>query len=229
MGTATDAHGVLAHHFDDIEQQRRACRLGMWLFLATEVLFFGGIFAAYAAYRLWYPAEFAAGGSSLNVLIAGINSVILLTSSLTITLAIHATRDGHQKAAARLLLLTTLLGVAFLGFKAREYFVDYEERLIPGPSFNSEEFAHQGLIPARVQLFFMFYYCMTGIHVIHLAVGVGFVGWLWSLAAAGQIQAERYNLIEVTSLYWHFVDLMWFFLVPLLYLAGPHTFSQLRL
>jgi cytochrome c oxidase subunit III len=214
--------GVLAHHFDNIEQQRGAARLGMWMFLVTEVLFFGGVFVAYAAYRIWYPHDFEAGSSKLNVLIASINSLILLTSSLTCTLAIHAAQTGNRKQMVRMLAVSAALGLAFLGFKAVEYTQDYHENLIPGPSFNSSEFEHEGANPQRVQLFFLFYYFMTGLHVIHLAVGVGLLIWLTVLAQKGWIPPERYVVVEVTGLYWHFVDLMWMFLLPLLYLAGSH-------
>lgn len=224
--------GALAHHFDDLEQQHGAARLGMWMFLGTEVLFFGGVFVAYTAYRIWYPADFEAASSKLNILIATINSLILLTSSLTITFAIYAARAGRTKALRGFLLATWLLGTAFLAFKAREYYLDYEEHLIPGPSFAKHEFEGmringEEVSPARVQLFFMFYYSMTGIHVLHLIVGVGLVMWLWGRARQGDLLGDRYISVEITSLYWHFVDLVWLFLVPLLYLAGPHNTEQL--
>jgi cytochrome c oxidase subunit 3 len=236
---STDSSGVMAHHFDTLEQQQGAHRLGIWMFLVTEVMFFGGIFAAYTAYRIWYPAEFAAGSAKLNVLIAGINSLFLLTSSLTITLAIHAAHEGKQDALKKYLLVTIGLAVAFLGLKAREYYLDYHEHLIPGYLFDqptaegkspTEEFEEMKVNPKQVQLFFMFYYCMTGLHVLHMIVGIGLIGWLYILARRGFFQPkERYVSIEVTSLYWHFVDMMWFFLVALLYVAGPHTSAQLHL
>lgn len=236
---STDSSGVMAHHFDTLEQQHGAQRLGVWVFLVTEVLFFGAIFAAYTAYRIWYPAEFEAGSSKLNVLIAGINSLLLLTSSLTITLAIHAAHEGRQDALKRFLMITSLLAIAFLGLKAREYYLDYEEHLIPGKLFETptaagtsptEEFEEMNVNPRQVQLFFMFYYCMTGLHVLHMIVGVGLILWLYLLAKRGFFKPkERYVSVEVTSLYWHFVDMMWFFLVALLYVAGSHTTHQLHL
>jgi cytochrome c oxidase subunit III len=236
---STDSSGVMAHHFDTLEQQQGAHRLGIWLFLVTEVLFFGGIFVAYTAYRIWYPKEFEAGSGKLNVLIAGINSLLLLASSLTITLAIHAAHEGRQAALKCYLLITISLAVAFLGFKAREYYLDYQEHLIPGKLFETPveggkspaaEFEEEGANPRQVQLFFMFYYCMTGFHVLHMIVGIGLIGWLYILAKRGFFKPkERYVSIEVTSLYWHFVDMMWFFLVALLYVAGPHTLAQMKL
>jgi cytochrome c oxidase subunit 3 len=236
---SADSSGVLAHHFDTMEQQQGTARLGMWMFLVTEVLFFGGIFVAYTAYRIWYPKEFEAGSSKLNVLIGTINSLLLLTSSLTITFAIHAAHEGRQDALKKWLLITVLLGLAFLGFKAREYQLDYNEHLIPGRLFNTpdehgrspaEEFQKEGVNPARVQLFFLFYYCMTGLHVLHMAVGIGLIAWLYYLARRNYfVPKDRFIYVEVTSLYWHFVDMIWFFLMALLYCAGPHTMSQLHL
>jgi len=240
---STDSSGVLAHHFNNMEQQQSTARLGMWMFLVTEALFFGGIFVAYTAYRIWYPEAFLAGSAKLNVLIGGINSLLLLTSSLTITLAIHAAHEGKQDALKRWLLATILLAVAFLGFKAREYYLDYEEHLIPGALFSKpiSEGEHTKPSPAQdcekdnvsaehVQLFFMFYYCMTGLHVLHMLVGIGLISWLYLLAQRGYFKPpERYVYVEVTSLYWHFVDMMWFFLMALLYCAGPHTMAQMHL
>ncbi|MCE9531778.1 MAG: cytochrome c oxidase subunit 3 [Planctomycetes bacterium] len=232
---STDSSSVLAHHYDSMEQQQGAARLGMWMFLVTEVLFFGGIFVAYTAYRIWYPEAFLAASSKLNVLIAGINSLLLLTSSLTITFAIHAAHEGKQEALRRWLLVTVALAVAFLGFKTREYYNDYHEHLIPGKLFNSVpegethspayDFEHNEKVnPKHVQLFFLFYYCMTGLHVLHMIVGVGLILWLYMLAKRNYFHhPDRYVYVEVTSLYWHFVDMMWFFLVAILYAAGPRT------
>ncbi len=239
---STDSAGVLCHHFDNIEQQQSTARLGMWMFLVTEALFFGGIFVAYTAYRIWYPEAFLAGSSRLNVLIGGINSLLLLTSSLTITLAIHAAHEGKQDALKRGLLVTVGLALAFLCFKAREYYLDFEEHLIPGSLFHTPvgdgphalspaaEFEKEGVDSGHVQLFFMFYYCMTGLHVLHMLVGIGLISWLYVLARRGYFKPpERYVYVEVTSLYWHFVDMMWFFLMALLYLAGEHTMAQMHL
>ncbi len=220
---------VLGHHFDDLEQQRSACRLGMWFFLVTEILFFGGVFMAYTAYRLWYGAAFEAGSSKLNVLIAGINSGLLLTSSLTITMAIAAARKGLQKRLVFMLGMTCFLGILFLGFKSIEYYNDFKENLIPWANFDGNHFLEQGVGIPQVKLFFMFYYSMTGIHVIHLIVGIGLVGWLWWEALQGQIYPDRYVKVEVISLYWHFVDFAWLFLMPLLYLAGPHSLEHVHL
>lgn len=250
--------GPVAHHFDNIRQQQSTVRFGMWLFLVTEVLFFGGVLCAYTAYRIWFPKDFEAGSAVLNVGIASVNTFLLLTSSLTITLAIRAASVGNQSGLRRWILATFILGTVFLGLKSREYYLDYEEGLIPGvqakadlnPGHGSlaeqmhdenrpifeEKFLHalkeakydpEGVNLTRVQLFFMFYYSMTGLHVLHMIVGLGLLAWQYILAARGFFAyPDRYVYVEAMSLYWHFVDMVWMFLLPLLYLAGPHTSGQ---
>jgi len=235
--------GALKHHFEDIEQQRGAERLGMWMFLATEVLFFGGVFLAYTVYRIWYPKDWAAASSQLNVLVAGINTVLLLTSSLTITFAIRAAQLGNRKALMNFLAITGLLGAGFMCFKAYEYNQDYEEGLVPFCKNFGEELVHdpddkdhshaatttfnqqwekKGIAPQRIRLFMSFYFIMTGIHGLHIIIGIGAIFYLWYRAYMGWITADRYVGVEVTSLYWHLVDAIWLFLMPLLYLAGSH-------
>ena len=248
-------HGLpapVAHHFNNLRQQQATVRFGMWLFLVTEVLFFGGAFCAYTAYRIWYPREFEAGSAALNVGIASVNTILLLTSSLTITLGIRAADYADAAALKRWLLATIVLGAAFLALKAREYHLDYEEGLIPSartvarpdgdgvivvePAFNEnirtvlrhQHYDYSGVNLARVQLFFIFYYAMTGLHVVHMVVGLGLLAWQYVLASRGFFAAgERYVYVEVMSLYWHFVDMVWMFLLPLLYLAGPHHWGQI--
>lgn len=232
--------GALKHHFDNIEQQRGAERLGMWMFLATEVMFFGGLFLAYTIYRLWYPDDFADVSGRLNVLVAGINTAILLTSSLTMTLAIRAAQFGKRGALLSYLAISAILGTAFMCFKAYEYNQDYHEGLIPfctnfgkepfpdhdhpdAPAKTLEEqWKEKGVAPNRARLFMSFYFIMTGIHGIHLIVGIGCIAYLWWRAYTGWLTPEKYITVEVTSLYWHLVDAIWLFLMPLLYLAGPH-------
>jgi cytochrome c oxidase subunit 3 len=344
----------VAHHFNNLSQQQQTQRFGMWLFLVTEVLFFGGAFCAYTVYRLWFPKDFEAGSAALNVGIASVNTFLLLASSLTITLAIRSCYVGDRKGLLRNLVLTTVLGTAFLGLKAREYYLDYKEGLIPNNSglthhaaekdaelreklvplsarleaaseaalrkaytvdpatgrrkvtdelaaykygeyqqllqrvaakldtppvaFNEnvavvleeqkfhgmradhisaedtaaamkvlgeattadeakaglarleepyKERARHTYDPSRVQLFFMFYYSMTGLHVLHMVVGLGLLVWQIVLAYTGFFNyPARYVYVETMSLYWHFVDMVWMFLLPLLYLAGPHGWAQ---
>ena len=231
--------GALCGHFEDIEQQRGAERLGMWMFLATEILFFAGVFLAYTVYRNWYARDFAAVSSLLNVTIAGINSVFLLVSSMTITFAIRACQTDNNAALRRNLLATALLGTAFMGLKAYEYATDYHEGLVPwANNFGHETlhghdkpmldvWEHEGVSPDRVKIFLFFYYSMTGIHGIHLIIGIGIVTYLYVRALRRTLTPDKYVALETTSLYWHLVDGIWLFIMPLLYLAGPHTVHQL--
>jgi len=256
----------VAHHFNNLNQQLSTVRMGMWLFLVTEILFFGGAFCAYTAYRVWYPRDFEAGSAALNVGIASVNTFLLLTSSLTITLAIRCVYTNNRSGTKNYLLATIILGTAFLCLKAREYQLDYHEGLIPNVSTLTPEAAktvaerikadpskvdekvypfnenlavvlHHTKVykgqpgvdydPYRVQLFFMFYYSLTGLHVLHMVIGLGLLAWQYILARQGFFDySARYIYIETMSLYWHFVDMAWMFLLPLLYLAGPHTASQ---
>lgn len=252
---AANMAGPVAHHFDNMAQQHASVRLGMWVFLVTEVLFFGGVMCAYTVYRIWFPKDFEAGSAALNVGIATVNTFLLLTSSLTITLGIRAAYVGKQGALRFWLMATIILGTVFLGLKAREYHLDYEEGLTPNTQtvivvekdsdgkeyqiersqfavnvehvLDKEKFDRTGVNTTRVQLFFMFYYAMTGLHVLHMIVGIGLLTWQFILASRGFfVPTSRYIYVEVMSLYWHFVDMVWIFLLPLLYLAGPHTFHQ---
>ncbi len=214
---------VLKHHFEDLGQQHASERLGMWMFLATEVLFFAGLFGAYSCYRLWYAAEFEYASSKLNLKFATINTIFLITSSLTMTLAIRAAKLGDRSGLYRNLLLTFALGSAFMVVKGFEYAEDFHEHILPGASFGGEikEGAEErGLDTGKVRLFLCFYYIMTGIHGIHILVGLGCILWLVQQNYAHKLPPENYSTVEVVSLYWHLVDAIWLFLMPLLYLAG---------
>ncbi|HSQ55051.1 MAG TPA: cytochrome c oxidase subunit 3 [Gemmata sp.] len=220
---------VLKHHFEDLGQQHASERLGMWMFLATEVLFFGGLFGAYTCYRLWYPAEFEFASSFLNRTFATINTVFLITSSLTMTLAIRSARLGDRSGLYRNLLLTFALGSAFMVVKGFEYAEDFHEGILPGISSfgvtpekeNIKTKAEAaGLDTGKIRLFLCFYYIMTGIHGIHILVGLGCMLWLLQQTYANNIPPANYSTVEVVSLYWHLVDAIWLFLMPLLYLAG---------
>jgi len=217
---------LVAHHFDTLEQQREADTLGMWVFLATEVMVFGALFTGYAAYRGTHAEEFEAASRHLNVLIGGVNTIVLLTSSLTMALSVHATRVGRQRRLVTCLVLTALLGTMFMGFKAVEYYIDYRDNLVPGLAFRTSDWTERGLRAENVrfvQLFLLFYYIMTGLHALHLTVGIGLLIVLAVLAARGRFGPEYYMPVEVSGLYWHFVDVVWIFLLPLLYLIGTHT------
>ena len=241
--SAEAAH--VAHHFDDAEQQYAAANLGMWLFLATEILFFGGLFTGYAQYRFWYPAEFAAGSLRLDPTLGAINTAVLLTSSLSMALAVRAAQTNDRRSTVRLLALTILLGCVFLGVKAYEYYHKYEEHLIPGRSFSlaaAHNSAHplplgkgrgEGELPKHpqpnplpkgagvegpVEIFFSFYFAMTGLHAAHMVIGIGVLGVLLAAARRGAFSSDYFTPVEMSGLYWHFVDIVWVFLFPLLYL-----------
>ncbi|HTU21422.1 MAG TPA: cytochrome c oxidase subunit 3 family protein [Gemmataceae bacterium] len=226
-------HSVLAHHFADLEQQRETEAFGMWLFLSTEILIFGAVFMCYTVYRLRYPHDFEAASGKLNILIGSINTIVLLSSSLTMALSVHATRVGRQQMLLICLVLTILLGGTFLGFKAVEYYIDYKENLVPGLAFDPGEWTKaegtEGPVhPRRVALMLVFYYVMTGLHAVHMLVGMGLLVWLVMRARAGTLTPVRYMAVEVVGLYWHFVDIVWIFLLPLLYLTGTHHLSDLH-
>ena len=198
-----------------VEQEHEAIALGMWVFLTTEVLLFGGLITAYIVYRSLYPQAFAEASRHLNVVLASINTVVLLSSSLTMALAVHAAQLDKRRALVGFLVLTMLLGSIFLGIKAVEYYLDFQEKLVPALNF-----AYEGPNSEQVQLFFILYFLMTGLHAIHLTIGIAIVGVIALLAWRHRFAPPRYMPVEVTGLYWHFVDIVWVFLFPLLYLMG---------
>ena len=202
----------LQEQFDDLEQQRTASTLGIWIFLATEALFFGGLFTAYTVNRFMYPDAFAAAAAHTDVLIGTINTAILLTSSLFAALAVKEERTGDRGAARRFLLLTIALGTAFLGFKGYEYWKDVQEGLWVGPSF--------ALTGPPARLFFSCYWIMTFVHVVHVTVGIGIFVIVFRRLRLARGGTRRPELLEIPALYWHFVDIIWIFLYPLLYLVG---------
>ena len=211
-------HPALAHQFDSLEQQSEATTLGMWVFLVTEVLFFGGLFATYAVYRSWYPDAFAVASHELDVTLGAINTVVLITSSLTMALAVHAAQLGQRKLLMVFLVLTMILGAAFLGIKCIEYYHKFVEHHVPGPSFEFEP-----LHARHAQIFFSLYFVMTGLHAAHMVIGIGIMLVMLWLAWRGTITSEYYSPIEISGLYWHFVDIVWIFLFPLLSLIGRHA------
>jgi cytochrome c oxidase subunit 3 len=224
-------HSVLAHHFADLEQQRETETFGMWLFLATEILIFGAVIMCYTVYRLSYPRDFEAASAKLNILIGSINTIVLLSSSLTMALSVHAARVGRQQMLLTCLGLTILLGGTFLGLKVVEYYEDYKEKLVPGLAFEPGEWTKveggEGPVhPQYVKLMLVFYYIMTGLHAAHMIIGMGLLVWLVMRARAGMLTPVRYMAVEVVGLYWHFVDIVWIFLLPLLYLTGTHHASH---
>jgi cytochrome c oxidase subunit 3 len=224
---AVEQHGPeLLHHFVDAEQQRDAASLGMWLFLATEIMFFGGMFCAYLIYRFWYYNEFAAGSRSLDITLGTVNTAVLICSSLTVALGVRAAQMGKRKLLVILLLLTIVFGFVFLGIKGVEWYNKYEEHHIPGPSFNVDDLVRDypqiHIDPQHEQIFFSLYFAMTGLHALHMIIGVGMFGFLTYYAWKGRYTPKYYTPVEMGGLYWHFVDIVWIYLFPLLYLIDRH-------
>jgi cytochrome c oxidase subunit 3 len=217
----------LEEQYADFEQQNETAALGMWVFLATEVMFFGTLFLGVAVYRVQYGEAFEKASARLNWIIGGTNTVILLVSSLFMVLAVHAAKTGQNKLLCRRLALTAFLGVVFLLLKALEYYIDYRENLIPGWRFDDHEWIVQEGLRAddvpHVKLFLLFYWIMTGFHALHVTIGIVVVGVIFLLARRGHFTPVYYAPVDVTGLYWHFVDLVWIFLLPMLYLLGTHT------
>lgn len=217
-------HPALQHHFDSMEQQRDATTLGMWLFLVQEIMFFGGLFTVYLVYRLKYFSAFAAGSNTLDIRWGAINTSLLIGSSLTMALAVHAAQTGRRKLLVLFLGFTMLLGAGFLGVKAAEYHEKFESHHVPGPSFqlDAHDKRFQGVDPSNVQLFFSLYFAMTGMHALHMVVGLGILSVLLVKSWKGRFTPEYNTPVELTGLYWHFVDIVWIYLFPLLYLVDRY-------
>lgn len=207
----------LAHHFNDLEQQRLAGTLGMWTFLVTEVMFFGGLFTGYAYYRYKFPDAFIEASHHLDILLGTINTAVLIGSSLTMVLAVQGAQRGNKKQIIGFLAATILLALVFLGIKAVEYHHKWVDHLVPGPAFD-----FKGQHVDGAQLFYSFYFAMTGMHALHMVLGIGIIAVLIWMAKRDCFSPRSYGAVENTGLYWHFVDIVWIFLFPLLYLIGRH-------
>ncbi|MFO0927764.1 MAG: cytochrome c oxidase subunit 3 [Gemmataceae bacterium] len=239
--TAAHPHSLVAHHFENIEQQRDIGTLGMWLFLASEVMFFGAVFTAYTMMRMRDPAAFSEACNHLNATLGGINTAVLLTSSLTMALAVWAAQTRQQGLLRLFLALTLFFGGSFLVIKVTEWHHEYVEGLVPGPNFGTrpdgkpalyekqagESGGHgesTGGTPLRsdrvraLEMFFVFYFIITGLHALHMIVGLGALGIQLVLAMRSDFGVRDFGPIEIAGLYWHFVDVVWIFVFPLLYL-----------
>jgi cytochrome c oxidase subunit III len=230
-------HPALQHHFENMEQQREAGTLGMWIFLVTEIMFFGGMFLAYTLYRTFFPEAFAAGSNHLNITLGAVNTGVLILSSFTMAMAVYFTQVGKPRPQVLCLVLTLVLGLTFLGIKAVEYYDKYEDRLIPGRVIPGAEYGPDpstlhppsGEMPRdmqtflrQVEMFYWIYFAMTGMHALHMIIGAGLLTYLIILSLRGRFDPEYHGPVEVIGLYWHFVDIVWIFLFPLLYLLGRH-------
>jgi cytochrome c oxidase subunit 3 len=216
MSNHADAHPThLAHHFADSHQQAESAKLGMWLFLITEILLFGGLFCAYAIYRAWNPDMFINAHHLLDVKLGAINTVVLITSSVTMALAIRSMQVDKKKLTFWYLLATLALAGVFLVIKYFEYHHKFELGLLPG-----KYFTYEGIAGTNPHVFFSVYFAMTGLHGFHVLAGMAVIGWLMVRTSRNAFSSKYYTPIEMTGLYWHLVDLIWIFLFPLLYLIS---------
>ncbi|SFS02125.1 cytochrome c oxidase subunit 3 [Granulicella pectinivorans] len=237
---AHDEHVVLPqhrHHFETEEQQREAGSFGMWLFLLTEIMFFGGLFFAYLLYRNWYYPAFAAASNQLSVPLGAFNTVMLIASGFCMALGVWAAEVRKKGFLVLMLVLTTVFGLVFLGVKGIEYHEKFEKHHVPGASFSISEFVNPPIdaktgkpteeplspdMAQHTQLFFFLYFAMTGMHAFHMILGIGILVWLIVRAQKGEFSEGYVAPIENFGLYWHFVDIVWLFLFPLLYLINRH-------
>ena len=220
-------HPELLHHFAEPQQQRDAASLGMWIFLATEVMFFGGLFCAYLIYRRLYFGDFGAASKSIDATLGATNTAVLICSSLTVVLAVWAAQIARRTLLIGSLVITMLLGMVFLGIKGKEYKDKFEEHHVPGASFSFDHVPIPGhpdqyANPRHAEIFFALYFIMTGLHALHMIIGLGLFAWLLYMAWKGRFTPEYHTPIEIGGLYWHFVDIVWIYLFPLLYLIDRH-------
>ncbi len=213
----SDSNLAHAHQFDDAAQQHEASWLGMWIFLGTEIMFFGGMFLGYTVYRGDYPAAFADASNRLDITLGTINTAVLILSSFTMALAVRSAQLGARRPLIACLGLTMALGAVFLGIKFTEYYQKFVEHLVPGGGFGLS-----GPLAGAEQIFFSFYFAMTGMHALHMIIGLGLLTALIVKARRGRFSVAYNTPVEVIGLYWHFVDIVWIFLFPLLYLVGRH-------
>ena len=223
----------LRHHFANLEQQRETSTFGMWLFLLTEIMFFGGLFCAYLIYRNWYYPAFVAGSHQLRIWAGTLNTAVLICSSFTMAMAVHAAELRKRSSLMRWLTLTIILGSVFLGIKAYEWHDEWVHQHVPGLNFSISEFVHvdprypedKPLAPdmaEKTQVYFSLYFAMTGMHALHMVVGVSILLILLARAWGGAYTQGHMTTVENFGLYWHFVDIVWIFLFPLLYLISRH-------
>ena len=209
--TSHPAH--VQHHFVDSDQQFDTAKLGMWVFLVNEILFFGGLFYAYIVYRAWYPELFQMAALELNTFWGAVNTVVLIGSSLTVAMAIRSAQKDQMKGLKINLLITIALALVFMVIKGFEYAHKFELGIFPG-----EFYTYEGLDHPQAAIFFSIYYMLTGVHALHVIIGIGLIYWIYLRAKKGEFSSEYYTPVEITGLYWHLVDLIWIFLFPLLYL-----------
>ncbi|NVB36518.1 cytochrome c oxidase subunit 3 family protein [Pseudenhygromyxa sp. WMMC2535] len=207
----------LAHHFDTVGQQMSAAKLGMWLFACTEILMFSGLFLAYFILRTMYPEMVLTASEELNKTAGGANTIVLLTSSFTMALAVRAAQTNNQKALERNLLITIGCAMTFMVVKYFEYTAKIEHGLLPGEWYAAAQ--HGIALPKYSRVFYGLYFTMTGLHGVHVIVGIGVLSWILIRARRREFNSRNYVAVENAGIYWHIVDLVWIFLFPLLYLV----------
>jgi cytochrome c oxidase subunit III len=222
----------LRHHFDTVEQQKEASSFGMWLFLLTEIMFFGGLFCAYLIFRNWYYPAFVAGSHQLSIVLGTINTGVLICSSFTMAMAVFSAEMRNRKGLVMYLIFTIILGGIFLGIKADEYHEKWEKHHIPGLNFSVHDFTNPTVkgekvlapdMAEKTQVYFSLYFAMTGMHALHMVIGIGLLFILVVRASQGAYTEGHFTTIDNFGLYWHFVDIVWIFLFPLLYLISRHA------
>lgn len=211
--TLTHDNSQVQHHFVDAEQQLDSAKMGMWIFLVTEILFFGGLFLAYIVYRVSYPELYSAASEYLDTLMGSINTVVLIGSSVSVAFAIRSAQLNQKKKIIINLAITLLLATVFMVIKYFEYTHKFHLGIFPGQFYTFEGIDHP-----QAPIFFSIYYMMTGLHGLHVVIGMGLMVWLIVKASKGRFSSSYYNPVEVVGLYWHLVDIIWIFLFPLLYL-----------
>ncbi|HTS28141.1 MAG TPA: cytochrome c oxidase subunit 3 family protein [Bryobacteraceae bacterium] len=212
---------ILREQFRTPVQQRETATLGMWIFLATEVMLFGGLFLAFTVYRMYNPAAFIQGSADMNIMLGAINTAVLIGSSFTMALAVHSAETGDRKLLTAFLTSTMVLGAVFLAIKFTEYYLHYLDRRVPGPGFS-----FPGPEASRAEMFFVLYFIMTGLHALHMFIGEGILFSMILRNRAGSFTAEYHTPVELAGLYWHFVDVIWVFLFAIFYIEGLHLHGK---
>lgn len=220
MSTSNHSHGEghhVAHHFRDAEHEFDSAKQGIWLFMVTEILMFGGLFVGYAIFHTIYPEMFSEGASHLDWRLGFVNTLVLIVSSYTMAMSIHHLQKNEKSEAVTKLWITVVCGLVFMGIKAFEYYTKFEHGLLPGRLL---DVAHAHAQHANLGMYYGFYFCMTGLHGLHVMIGMGLIVWLAIRAKRGDFGADYFTPVEGVGIFWHIVDLIWIFLFPLLYLVG---------
>jgi cytochrome c oxidase subunit III len=214
---AEPASIVVREQFNNPEQQRETATVGMWIFIITEIMLFGGLFTAFTVYRFTYYQAFEVGSSEMKFWMGAVNTAVLICSSFTMALAVHSAETGKRLRLVGFLIATILIGFVFLGIKFTEYYLHYQEAKVPGLLFRAS-----GPYAANEQMFFFFYFAMTGLHALHMIIGISLLSFMALRSLLGSFSSEYHTPIDIVGLYWHFVDIIWVFLFAIFYIPGAH-------